>query len=118
MEQPASETINEPKPGKKGEASPKPAAGIEDNSVFIGKKGVMGYVLAVVTCFNRGAPEVVIKARGQMISRAVEAEEIVRRRFLPDAKVKDVKLATEELISRDGKNSGVPSIEITLSRKG
>ena len=32
----------------------------EENTVFVGKKGVMGYVLAVVTQFNNGAPAVTI----------------------------------------------------------
>ena len=35
----------------------------DDNTVFIGKKGTMGYVLAVVTQFNNGAEEVAIKRK-------------------------------------------------------
>ncbi len=44
----------------------------DDNTVFIGKKATMNYVLAVVTQFNSGHNEVVIKARGRAISRAVQ----------------------------------------------
>ena len=54
---------------------------VDDNVVFIGKKGVMSYVLAVVTQFNNGVNEVVIKARGKAISRAVDVAEIVRQRL-------------------------------------
>ena len=35
---------------------------LKDNTVFVGNKPVMNYVLAVVTQFNNGASEVAIKA--------------------------------------------------------
>lgn len=34
----------------------------EENTVFVGKKPTMNYVLAVVTQFNSGSPEIIIKA--------------------------------------------------------
>ncbi|MDO9044707.1 MAG: RNA-binding protein, partial [Methanobacteriaceae archaeon] len=43
----------------------------EENVVYIGNKPVMNYVLAVVTQMNGGSNEVVLKARGRAISRAV-----------------------------------------------
>lgn len=88
----------------------------EDNVVYVGKKGVMGYVLAVVTQFNNGAPEVLIKARGKLISRAVDVAEIVRNRFMPDSKVKNISIKTEELLSEDGTKSKVSAMEITLQK--
>jgi DNA-binding protein len=100
------------------EAKEAPArGGKDDNVVFVGKKGAMGYVLAVVTQFNNGAPEVSIKARGKLISRAVDVAEIVRNRFMPDAKVKSIEISTEELTSEDGSKSKVSAIEITLSKE-
>ncbi|MBN2478523.1 DNA-binding protein Alba [Candidatus Micrarchaeota archaeon] len=88
----------------------------EDNTVYVGKKGVMGYVLAVVTQFNNGAPDVTIKARGKLISRAVDVAEIVRNRFMPDLKTKDIRIKTEELTSEDGSKSKVSAIEILLAK--
>lgn len=88
----------------------------EDNTVYVGKKGVMSYVLAVVTQFNDGAPTVNVKARGKLISRAVDVEEIVRNRFMPDIKLANIELKTEELLSEDGTKAKVSAIEITLSR--
>ncbi|MDP3565017.1 MAG: RNA-binding protein, partial [Methanoregula sp.] len=41
---------------------------LRENTVFVGNKPVMNYVLAVVTQFNNGAEEVAIKARGKAIS--------------------------------------------------
>lgn len=88
----------------------------DDNTVYVGKKGTMGYVLAVVTQFNNGASEVTVKARGKLISRAVDVVEIVRHRFMPDAKVQDIAISTEELTSEDGSKSKVSSIEIKIQK--
>lgn len=87
----------------------------EDNTVYIGGKPVMNYVLAVVTQFNTGkSTEVIIKARGRAISRAVDVAEIVRRRFLPDLKVNSITTSTEEISRDDGSKAAVSSMEITL----
>lgn len=87
----------------------------EDNVVFIGNKPVMNYVLAVVTQFNNGAQEVTVKARGKAISRAVDAIEVSRNRFLPEAKIKDIKIGTEK-IATDRGESNVSTIEIILAK--
>jgi DNA-binding protein len=89
---------------------------VEAGVVYIGKKPTMNYVLAVVTYFNDGSREVIVKARGRSISRAVDVAEIVRGRFIPDADVRDVRIATEKLASEDGPATNVSSIEIVLSK--
>lgn len=88
----------------------------DPNVIYIGKKPVMGYVLAVVTQFNNGAREVFIKARGKTISRAVDVAEIVRNRFLPGVRVEDIITKTEEMDSEDGTKSKVSAIEIKLAK--
>lgn len=88
----------------------------DDNTVYVGKKGTMGYVLAVVTQFNNGASEVVVKARGKLISRAVDVVEIVRHRFMPNAKIEHIHISTEELTSEDGSMNKVSSIEIKIQK--
>lgn len=95
----------------KAPSPPKP-----DNVVLIGKKSPMGYVLAIMTNFNKGSSEVIIKARGAMISRAVDVEEILKGKFLPTVKVKDVKFISEEMQNKEGKMSKVSGIEIVLSK--
>ena len=74
----------------------------DEDTILIGKKGVMNYVLAVVTQFNNGAESVLIKARGRAISKAVDVAEVTRRRFVPDAKVTDIQIATEEIEGEEG----------------
>jgi len=90
----------------------------ESNSVLIGRKPVMNYVLACITLFHGGANEVNVKARGQAISRAVDVVEIVRRRFLPDVKVGNIDIGTQQLqrAEEGGSLSNVSTIEITLTR--
>ncbi len=87
----------------------------DDNVVYIGNKPVMNYVLAVVTQFNNGASEVAVKARGKAISRAVDAVEVSRNRFLPDSKIKEIKIGTEK-IATDRGDSNVSIIEIVLTK--
>ena len=88
----------------------------EENVIFIGNKPPMSYVLAVVTQFNSGSAEVVIKARGRAISRAVDAAEITRNRFVTDAKVKEIRIGTESITNEEGRTSNVSSIEISLAK--
>ncbi len=87
-----------------------------ENAVFVGSKPVMNYVLAVLTQFNGGAKEVAIKARGKAISRAVDVAEIVRKRFLTDVDVKDIKISTEKVESEQGE-ANISAIEIILAKK-
>ena len=89
----------------------------DENTIFVGNKPPMSYVLAVVTQFNGGSDIVLIKARGRAISRAVDTAEIVRNRFVKDAKVKEIVIGTETITNEEGRSSNVSSIEITLSTK-
>lgn len=88
----------------------------EENIVYIGNKPVMNYVLAVVTQMNSGVTEVVLKARGRAISRAVDVAEIVRNRFISDVNVKSIDISTEEIVGNEGTSSNVSAIEIKLSK--
>jgi DNA-binding protein len=85
----------------------------DDNIVFVGNKPVMNYVLAIVTQFNNGAGEVIVKARGKAISRAVDTTEIALNRFLQDVDKKSIITSTEVVDTESGKTH-VSSIEITL----
>jgi len=90
----------------------------EANSVLIGRKPVMNYVLACITLFHGGAGEINVKARGRAISRAVDVVEIVRRRFLPNVKVKNIDIGTEQVAPNEegGTPTNVSTIEITLTK--
>jgi DNA-binding protein len=88
------------------------------NTVLVGKKPVMNYVLAMLTLLNQGVNEVIIKARGRAISKAVDAIEIVRNRFLPGkVEVKDIKIGSQTITSSDGRQSRVSTIEIVVVKR-
>ncbi|PNX47596.1 MAG: DNA-binding protein Alba [Thermoplasmata archaeon M9B1D] len=88
----------------------------DENVIYVGQKPPMAYVLAVITQFNtNGSNGVILKARGRSISTAVDTAEIVRNRFMKDAKLKDIKIGTESVTNEEGRNSNVSSIEISLS---
>jgi DNA-binding protein len=92
----------------------------DSNTVFIGQKPTMNYVLAVLTNFNSSdTKEVTIKARGQAISIAVDAAEIARRKFMKDLSVSKINIGTEEMLPREGesRSRNVSTIEITLTRQ-
>lgn len=78
----------------------------------------MNYVLAVVTQFNGGADDCVIKARGKAISQAVDVAEIVRNKFFPKASVKNVAIGTENVTGDDGRRRAISAIEIRLTQVG
>lgn len=86
------------------------------DTILVGKKPPMSYVMAVITQFHNGASEVHIKARGKAISCAVDVAEIVRNRFLSDVKVGPITLATESLKSQSGQQVNVSSIDILLQK--
>lgn len=88
----------------------------EENVVYIGNKPVMNYVLAVVTQINSGIPEVILKARGRAISRAVDVAEIVKNKFITEIEVSSIEISTEEIKNSDGATSNVSAIEIKLKK--
>lgn len=88
----------------------------EKPTVFIGKKPLMAYVLACLTSFQSGSNELVIKARGRAISRAVDVVQVLQRRFFKELKVNDIKIGTEQVTGENNVTLNVSIIEISLQR--
>ena len=90
-----------------------------DNSIFIGGKPFMNYITAVVMQFRtKGAEEVIVKARGKFISRAVDVAEVSSKRFLEGTvEVSEIKVDSEEFKNKEGKDVRVSSIEIILRKE-
>ena len=87
------------------------------NLVRIGKKPIMNYVTACVTLFNSGNEEVMVRARGQAIEKAIDTVQMLRRGFLKDVNVQSVNLGSEDVTRLDGTRGNISIIEITLSRE-
>jgi len=91
---------------------------MEDNCIFIGGKPFMNYVTGVVMQFTtKNAEDVIIKARGKFISRAVDVAEVSSKRFLEGSVgTKNIVIDSEEFKNTEGKDIRVSTIEITLGK--
>ena len=89
-----------------------------DNNIFIGGKPFMNYVTGVVMQFTiKNADDVIIKARGKFISRAVDVAEVSAKRFLDNSvAVSDIRIDSEGFKNDEGRDVMVSTIEITLSK--
>ncbi len=67
---------------------------------------------------TQNAPEVLIKARGKFISKAVDIAEVARKRFLEEQiELKDISIDSKEFKNKEGKQVRVSTIEIVLKKK-
>lgn len=85
------------------------------NVVLVGKKPVMNYVVACVTFFNQGINNIILKARGAAISKAVDVVELLKRAFVKDLVVKNISIGTE-VVERESRKSNVSTIEISIEK--
>ncbi|HXU95594.1 MAG TPA: DNA-binding protein [Candidatus Nitrosotalea sp.] len=86
------------------------------NIVFIGKKPILTYLNATLTLLAN-EPVVTIKARGRSMITAVDVSQmIVKRMNAMGYKVSGVRIFSERLQSKDGKERNVSNIEIDVSR--
>lgn len=90
---------------------------LDNNTVLIGQKPVMNYVLAGLTHIQNGSDSVVLKARGRAISKAVDTAQIITKRFATDITIKSININTEQVKSTEtGNLNNVSSIEIVLGK--
>lgn len=87
----------------------------KDNTIFIGRKPTMSYVLAVMTQFSGANSDVRLKARGKSISRAVDVAEVVKNRFSRDVK-REINIGTDEVKDKTGRPVKVSTIDIVLRK--
>ena len=92
------------------------SGGTPPNHVYIGKKPVMSYAMsALIQLAQTG--EIVIKARGLVISRAVDVAEVVVQRLGGGSyETKDIKIDTERL-GEGSEARNVSTIEIVVGKK-
>ena len=91
----------------------------DENVVYIGTKPFMNYVTSVIMQFTKNAnKEVIVKASGKFISRAVDVVEVARKRFLVNQiEIKHIKIDSEEFENKEGRKVNVSTIEINLVKK-
>lgn len=85
------------------------------NHIFVGQKPVMNYAMSALIQLAQ-AGEVVVKARGMAISRAVDVAEIVTKRLgNGQFKVKDIGINTE-VVGEGAEQRNISSIEIVVGK--
>ena len=85
------------------------------NHIFVGQKPVMNYAMSALIQLTQ-AGEVVVKARGMAISRAVDVAEIVTKRLgNGQFKVKDIGINTE-VVGEGPETRNISSIEIVVGK--
>jgi len=102
----------ETKPRDKGRRERK----MDDNVIYVGKKGVMNYVMAAITQLNKGEKEIHVKARGRSISKAVDVVQLLKNRFETDIKIVKIDIDTEEVEADEGGKINVSTIDIVIGK--
>ena len=112
---PSDEVSNTPSGEVSNTASNEPPR--DPNTIYVGKKRVMNYVLACMTILQNGSDTVSIKARGRSISAAVDVAQILTRRFTQGITVKSISISTEQVPNRETNElNNVSSIEIEMGK--
>jgi len=102
---------------EKSAAQTQPTNRVPSNNVFVGLKPVMSYVTAIILHLNSGNKEVIVKARGNAISKAVDVVEVARRRFFEGKlAVKEISIGTE-VLGQENERRNVSTMEIKLEKK-
>jgi DNA-binding protein Alba len=86
------------------------------NHIFVGKKPVMSYAMSAMVQLAQSG-DIVLKARGMVISRAVDVAEIVTKRLGNNSfEIRNIKIDTEKIgEGEDIRN--VSTIEIVIAKK-
>ena len=87
----------------------------EENIVYIGRKPVMSYCMAVLTALQND-DRVALKARGRAISTAVDVAEVTRNRFMENLTVEKIEIGSEELESFEGRTKNVSTMTIVIKK--
>jgi len=86
------------------------------NHIFVGKKPVMSYAMSAMVQLAQSG-DIVLKARGMVISRAVDVAEIVTKRLGNNSfEIRNIKIDTEKIGEGDDVRN-VSTIEIVIAKK-
>ena len=89
----------------------------DSNIIFIGTKPFKNYIKSISIQFKK-RDNVIIKARGKFITRAVDLAEVIKKKYSQPKKIEieEIKTGSEEFKNKEGKDVSVSTIEITLTK--
>ena len=85
------------------------------DTIFIGKKPLMTYVTSTIVQLATKT-NVTIKARGLTTAIAIDVAQVVLKKTKPAFEIGNVSIGSEALVSSDGRNRDVSTIEISIKR--
>lgn len=88
---------------------------VDEPTVYVGDKKISAYILAGSIQLNNNQ-EILIKARGKNISRAVDVGELLKKNFSPNLEIVSINSGTETF-EIEGRTKGVSSICVRLRKK-
>ena len=86
---------------------------MENNIIFVGEKPTMTYVFAVTTQAEN-QNKIIIKARGRVISKAVDIALISINKYCTTFNINEINVGTDEYIDEKQDKIRVSFIEIIL----
>ncbi len=88
---------------------------MSNNIIYVGKKPLLNYCQAIIQTLHDNDTAKLL-ARGSAISRAVDAVEVTRNRYLNGVEIKSIEIGTDELESSDGEMRNVSNMTIILKK--
>jgi len=88
----------------------------QQDLVIVGKKPIMNYVVACLTLFNSGKQIITVRARGFVISRAVDTVELLRKAFIKDLEIQNIMIGSCEFNTASGVTNSISTIDIIISK--
>ena len=85
------------------------------DTIFIGKTPLMTYVTSTIVQLATKT-NVTIKARGLTTAIAIDVAQVVLKKTKPAFEIGNVSIGSEALVSSDGRNRDVSTIEISIKR--
>ena len=89
---------------------------MSNNVIYIGRKPLLNYCQAIIQTLHDNDTAKLL-ARGSAISRAVDAVEVTRNRYLDGIEIKSIKIGTDQLESSDGGLRNVSNMTIILEKQ-
>jgi len=84
---------------------------MEESRITIGNKPILDYIVSIAILFNQGVKRIVIRGKGDNISKAVAVYNAIKERMGDAVKLSDVRIGSE---NRKGKLTSF--IEIVIER--
>jgi len=84
---------------------------MEESRITVGKKPILDYIVSIAILFNQGVRRIVIRGKGDNISKDVAVYNAIKERMGDAVKLNDVRIGSE---NRKGKLTSF--IEIVIER--